>query len=81
MKIFLIFSIFISLGICEVPRSALEEARNERNRLVAKYLKTLKKEEGAIRLIGGQGEWEGEFCVFFWLFRVVFHVFHTFKFF
>lgn len=64
MEIFLTFSLVLSLAFCEVPRT-LEDARNERNRLVAKYLKTPTKEDGAIRLIGGQGEWEGEFVFHF----------------
>lgn len=72
MEIFLIFSLVLSIGFCEVSRP-LEDARSERNRLVAKYLKTQKKEEGAIRLIGGQGEWEGEFVFqFMWFSRFSF---------
>lgn len=38
----------------------LEEARQERQRLVQKYIKTLNKEEGAIRLVGGETEYEGK---------------------
>uniref|UniRef100_A0A1A9VEF4 Uncharacterized protein n=1 Tax=Glossina austeni TaxID=7395 RepID=A0A1A9VEF4_GLOAU len=42
-----------------VPHTSLEEARLERQRLVQKYIKTLNKEEGAIRLVGGRNEYEG----------------------
>ena len=40
--------------------SALEEARLHRENLVKKYLKKLKKEDGAIKLVGGRGDFEGE---------------------
>lgn len=43
--------------------SALEEARLQRENMVRKYLKKLKKEDGAIKLVGGRGDFEGE-CVF-----------------
>ncbi|XP_061398678.1 lysyl oxidase homolog 2B [Musca vetustissima] len=42
-----------------VPYRSLEDARSERQRLVQKYIKTLNKEEGAIRLVGGDAEHEG----------------------
>ena len=38
----------------------LEDAKKEREKLVQKYFKTLKKEEGAIKLVGGRNEHEGE---------------------
>lgn len=42
-----------------VVHHSLEDARSERQRLVQKYIKTLNKEEGAIRLVGGDAEYEG----------------------
>lgn len=42
-----------------VGHRSLDEARSERQRLVQKYIKTLNKEEGAIRLVGGDAEYEG----------------------
>ncbi|XP_058056136.1 lysyl oxidase homolog 3A-like [Anopheles bellator] len=44
--------------------SALEEARLQRENLVRKYLKRLKKEDGAIKLIGGRGDFEGNVEIF-----------------
>lgn len=44
-----------------LQESALEQARLHRENLVRKYLKKLKKEEGAIKLVGGRGDFEGEF--------------------
>lgn len=38
----------------------LEEAREARQNLVKKYLKKLKKVEGAIQLVGGKNEYEGK---------------------
>lgn len=71
MEFFLIFSLVLSLASCQMPRT-IEDARIERNRLVAKYLKAQNKEEGAIRLVGGQGEWEGEFVFYFvWFSRFI----------
>lgn len=52
-------SYYFSLTNAVVHRS-LEEARLERQRLVQKYIKTLNKEEGAIRLVGGDVEYEGK---------------------
>ncbi|XP_037912970.1 lysyl oxidase homolog 3B [Hermetia illucens] len=37
----------------------LQDARNERSKLMNKYIKTLKKEEGAIKLVGGRHDYEG----------------------
>ncbi|XP_068144601.1 lysyl oxidase homolog 2B [Drosophila tropicalis] len=39
--------------------SSLDQARQERQRLVQTYIKTLNKEEGALRLVGGETEYEG----------------------
>lgn len=55
----------LRLGDCAIAvdanrTSALEEARLQRENLVRKYLKRLKKEEGALKLIGGRGDFEGE---------------------
>ncbi|XP_062561453.1 lysyl oxidase homolog 2B [Armigeres subalbatus] len=44
--------------------SALEEARLQRENMVRKYLKKLKKEDGAIKLVGGRGDFEGNVEIF-----------------
>ncbi|XP_035782425.1 lysyl oxidase homolog 2B-like [Anopheles albimanus] len=44
--------------------SALEEARLQRENMVRKYLKRLKKEEGALKLVGGRGDYEGNVEIF-----------------
>lgn len=53
----------VLLDIIYITKAAvhqsLGEARSERQRLVQKYIKTLNKEEGAIRLVGGDTEFEG----------------------
>ncbi|XP_055848149.1 lysyl oxidase homolog 2B [Episyrphus balteatus] len=56
--ILMVFCALAAFCTASVHRS-LEDARSERNRLVQKYIKTLKKEEGAIRLVGGPNEYEG----------------------
>lgn len=38
----------------------LDEAKEARQRLVKKYIKRLKKEEGAVKLVGGAHEYEGQ---------------------
>ncbi|XP_037941499.1 lysyl oxidase homolog 3B-like [Teleopsis dalmanni] len=58
IAIFGLSIIFNCLTNAAVHRT-IEEARQERQRLVQKYIKTLNKEEGAIRLVGGQTEFEG----------------------
>ncbi|XP_018798905.1 PREDICTED: lysyl oxidase homolog 2B [Bactrocera latifrons] len=57
----LIFAVlaFKGLFVTGAVQRTLEEARQERQRLVQKYIKTLNKEEGAIRLVGGETEYEG----------------------
>lgn len=52
-----IFWKLILIVVC-VHRT-LEEAREARQNLVKKYLKKLKKVEGAVQLIGGKNEFEG----------------------
>lgn len=42
-----------------VQHRSLEDARLERQHLTHKYIKLLNKEEGAIRLVGGDNEYEG----------------------
>lgn len=42
-----------------LQESMLEQARLHRENLVRKYLKKLKKEEGAIKLVGGRDDFEG----------------------
>ncbi|XP_034109146.1 lysyl oxidase homolog 3B [Drosophila albomicans] len=42
-----------------VPHQTLQDAREERQQLIQRYIKTLNKEEGAIRLVGGDAEYEG----------------------
>lgn len=37
----------------------LDEAKAARERLVKKHMKRLRKEEGAIKLVGGANEYEG----------------------
>ncbi|XP_053672196.1 lysyl oxidase homolog 2B-like [Anopheles nili] len=44
--------------------SALEEARLQRENLVRKYLKRLRKEDGALKLVGGRGDFEGNVEIF-----------------
>uniref|UniRef100_A0A1A9X3F4 protein-lysine 6-oxidase n=1 Tax=Glossina brevipalpis TaxID=37001 RepID=A0A1A9X3F4_9MUSC len=58
-SVLIIFVVFFKISCAIVPHTSLEEARLERQRLVQKYIKTLNKEEGAIRLVGGQNEYEG----------------------
>ena len=66
MKYFVNFLNFVAifsilLAVCNaVAHRSLEEARLERQRLVQKYIKTLNKEEGALRLVGGDAEYEGK---------------------
>lgn len=48
-----------------LQESTLEKARHHRENLVRKYLKKLKKEEGAIKLVGGDGDYEGKLTFFF----------------
>lgn len=48
------------LQLCTaVVHQTLQDARQEQQQLVQRYIKTLNKEEGAIRLVGGDAEYEG----------------------
>lgn len=47
--------IIVSLG-----HTSVEEAKEAKHSSIKKYHKKLKKQDGAIRLIGGLGEHEGE---------------------
>lgn len=38
---------------------SIQDARRAHQQLVQRYIKTLNKEEGAIRLVGGDAEYEG----------------------
>lgn len=56
-----VVAITFLVSVCQALQgSALEEARLHRENLVRKYLKKLKKEDGAIKLVGGRGDFEGE---------------------
>jgi len=50
----------IHMADAVVQHRSLEDARQERQRLVHRYTKVLNKEEGAIRLVGGDNEYEGK---------------------
>lgn len=50
----------IVIGCTEsLQQQTLAQAKQERQKLVQKYIKHLKKEEGAIRLVGGNSAYEG----------------------
>lgn len=50
----------LGLQLCAaVVHHSLQDARHEQQQLVQRYIKTLNKEEGAIRLVGGDAEYEG----------------------
>lgn len=53
---------FLVTVVLASQESALEKARLHRENMVRKYLKKLKKEEGAIKLVGGRGDFEGKVC-------------------
>lgn len=52
--------IVMCLGTVQCVHRTLEEAMEVRQRLVKKYIKRLKKEEGAVKLVGGANEYEGQ---------------------
>lgn len=52
----IIFHLFISTSL---SHSTLEEAKAAKHSSIKKYHKKLKKQDGAIRLIGGIGDHEG----------------------
>lgn len=52
--------LLFGLQLCAaVVHHTLQDARQEQQQLVQRYIKTLNKEEGAIRLVGGDTEYEG----------------------
>lgn len=52
--------LLLGLQLCTaVVHHTLQDARQEQQQLVQRYIKTLNKEEGAIRLVGGDAEYEG----------------------
>ncbi|KAL9694212.1 hypothetical protein quinque_013497 [Culex quinquefasciatus] len=55
---------FLVTVVLASQESALEKARLHRENMVRKYLKKLKKEEGAIKLVGGRGDFEGNIEIF-----------------
>lgn len=55
----LVLALHLTGGV--VQHRSLEDARLERQHLTHKYIKLLNKEEGAIRLVGGDNEYEGGF--------------------
>lgn len=54
--------IFVSV---QCAHRTIEEAKEERASLVKKYFKKLKKHEGAIKLVGGRTDNEGDLKSFF----------------
>lgn len=59
LKLCSLLLIFITFVTCSHP-----DALSERQKLVRKHLKRLKKEEGAIKLVGGRDENEGNVEIF-----------------
>lgn len=51
------FSFIISVEL----RKKLKLTRND---VIKKHIKRLKKQEGGVRLVGGRGEYEGNFFIF-----------------
>jgi len=60
LKVLCLTVLAFQLADAVVQHRSLEEARLERQRLVHRYIKVLNKEEGAIRLVGGDTEYEGK---------------------
>lgn len=62
----LTFCVLLCCVCCFVKASVVvsEERRENKAQLVKKYLKKLKKEDGAIKLVGGSNELEGIACIF-----------------
>lgn len=56
MQTSLCITIFV---IWLVPEMFSLDRKQERANLIKKHLKRLKKQEGALKLIGGRGEYEG----------------------
>ena len=59
---FTLFIIIVTSVSCYHPNK--DDALSERQKLVRKHLKRLKKEEGAIKLVGGRDESEGNVEIF-----------------
>ncbi|XP_055592888.1 lysyl oxidase homolog 2B-like [Uranotaenia lowii] len=51
-------------SVQSLQESTLEKSLLQREQMVRKYLKKLKKEEGAIKLVGGRGDFEGNVEIF-----------------
>lgn len=64
---FLVFFVVVDVGLICQAHSSVEEAKAARHNAVRKYHKKLKKQEGALRLVGGQNEYEGDLCLCFFL--------------
>lgn len=58
VSVLLVILVLESIPANGVHRT-LDEAKAARERLVKKHLKRLRKEEGAIKLVGGANEYEG----------------------
>lgn len=59
-RTFLVLSVLIFVLSFFVAGETPEEIKKRKAWLVKKHIKRLKKEEGAIKLVGGKGEYEGE---------------------
>lgn len=55
-----VFVICCQLSIFVLSHSTLEEAQQIHHSPAKKYKKKLRKEEGAIRLVGGTNDYEGK---------------------
>lgn len=60
-----IFVICCQLSTYVLSHSTLEEAQQIHHSPAKKYKKKLRKEEGAIRLVGGTNDYEGKYFRFF----------------
>lgn len=63
VKFFGLLIIFQILNSVYCVHKTIEEAKAAREVLVKKHLKRLKKEEGALKLVGGQSENEGKVLI------------------
>lgn len=55
----LLLLLYVVLASVSGTHRTLDEARAAREQLVRKHLKRLKKTEGAVKLVGGAGDYEG----------------------
>lgn len=53
-------AIFLQLSTCVLSHSSLDQEPQINPSPAKKYNKKLRKEEGAIRLVGGSNDYEGE---------------------